>query len=160
MPIHDWFTFLMKREPDKSMKTKSNKWIIDESKCMSAKEVALLRATASKAIETEIRCGSFPKVRRWFMIELDLHAGLRVAEMASLRHRDLFLDDERSSIVVIGKGNKKRAIWVNSSFKVICQQFIEVKSQRGFGCGLRCVSIEVRQLFLLIKRLLFPHLVC
>ena len=150
----------MKREPDKSMKTKSNKWIIDESKCMSAKEVALLRATASKAIETEIRCGSFPKVRRWFMIELGLHAGLRVAEMASLRHRDLFLDDERSSIVVIGKGNKKRAIWVNSSFKVICQQFIEVKSQRGFGCGLRCVSIEVRQLFLLIKRLLFPHLVC
>ncbi len=144
------------------MRTQRSKWTIDESKCMSEKEVALLRATVLKGLSEAIQDGSFRIVRRWFMLELGLHAGLRVAEMASLCHRDVFLDGDRSSIVVIGKGSKKRAIWVGSAFKAICQRFILAKISRGFDCSaeqsllcsLKGVSITKRTLQKDFKKLL------
>lgn len=37
------------------------------------------------------------------MVELGLNAGLRVEEIASLKHVNLLIDGERSSIVVIGR---------------------------------------------------------
>jgi len=61
------------------------------------------------------------------MIELGLHAGLRVSEMASLKHGNLLINGEKSSIVVIGKGTKKRAIWISTSFKNTCQEYIAYK---------------------------------
>jgi len=36
------------------------------------------------------------------MIELGLNAGLRVEEIASLKHDNLLIDNSRSSIVVFG----------------------------------------------------------
>ena len=74
----------------------------------------------------------FSKIRNWFMIELGLETGLRVSEMASLKHDGLFIDEFRSSIIVTGKGNKKRSVWINSDFKHKCLEYIEYKKRFGF----------------------------
>ena len=66
------------------------------------------------------------------MIELDLKTGLRVNEMASLKHRDLLIDHTRSSILVIGKGNKKRSVWVSSTVRQICRLYISYKKRFGY----------------------------
>jgi len=67
------------------------------------------------------------------MIELGLNTGLRVQEMASLKHFNLFLDEGRSSILFIGKGNKKRSVWLSSAFKKKCIHYLKFKSRFGFS---------------------------
>lgn len=126
------FIELMKDElPDN--KTNRFSWIIDESKCLSIEEVKKLRYACNKARIQGIRNHRFADVRTWFMIELGINAGLRVAEMASLKHQNLLLNGDRSSILVTGKGNKKRAVWISSGFKAICQTYIGYKKRFGYS---------------------------
>ncbi len=125
-----WFTFLMKSESRK--KKQNNGWIVDESKCFSHREVKKLRSTAKTAKARGLQKRKFSQIRNWFMIELGLNVGLRVSEMASLKHSNLLIDDNRSSIIVMGKGNKKRAVWVNSGFKGICQAYASYKKRFDF----------------------------
>lgn len=68
------------------------------------------------------------------MTELGLNAGLRVEEMAGLQHKHLFIDGENSSIVVFGKGQKKRLVWLNSKFKAMCKAYVSYKKAFGFSC--------------------------
>ncbi|MBU1023518.1 tyrosine-type recombinase/integrase, partial [bacterium] len=75
----------------------------------------------------------FALVRNWFMVELGLNTGLRVQEMASLKHFNLFLDEGRSSISFIGKGNKKRSVWLSLAFKKKCILYLKFKSRFGFA---------------------------
>ena len=67
------------------------------------------------------------------MVELCLNSGLRVEEMTLLKHCNLLINESRSSIVVIGKGNKKRAVWISSAFKKTCWTYIEYKKRFGFS---------------------------
>ena len=69
------------------------------------------------------------------MTELGLNAGLRVEEMASLQHKHLFIEGDNSSIIVIGKGQKKRLVWLNSKFKSRCKSYIALKKEQGFSCS-------------------------
>ena len=108
-------------------------WVIDESKCFSSKEVQSLRAVAKAHRTSGLIQGKFDRVRNWFMVELGLQAGLRVSEMASLRHSDLFFDGERSSISVLGKGQKRRPVWVGSAFKAICLAYLKDKEKFGYS---------------------------
>ena len=75
----------------------------------------------------------FTAVRNWFMIELGLYAGLRVQEMASLKHSNLLLNEGRSSISFRGKGNKKRSVWMSSAFKRKCSIYSKFKKEFGFA---------------------------
>lgn len=62
------------------------------------------------------------------MIELGLYAGLRVQEMSSLKIRDLIIHGNHSSIVVReGKGGKRRDVWINSAFKQVCREFLNIR---------------------------------
>src|SRR3989338_6944107 len=110
------FIKLMKNELINTKKDNSFTWIIDESKCLSIEEVKKLRNLCKKAKDYGPEHKKFTPIRNWFMVELGLNAGLRVEEMASLRCGNLLIDKDRSSIIVTGKGNKKRAIWISSSF--------------------------------------------
>lgn len=125
------FTKLMKSEAPK--KKRNNGWIIDESKCLSIGEVKRLRMTSKKAKILGLRNKKFSHVRNWFMTELGLNTGLRVSEMASLKHGNFLIDDFRSSIVVVGKGNKKRAIWISSDFKKLCRTFMNYKKRFNYN---------------------------
>lgn len=108
-------------------------WTIDESKCFSANEVQRLRAVATARRASGFKESKFDMVRDWFMVELGLQAGLRVSEMASLRNSDLFLDEDRSSISVLGKGQKRRPVWIGSAFKAICLAYLEDKRRFGYS---------------------------
>jgi integrase/recombinase XerC len=66
------------------------------------------------------------------MVELGLQSGLRVGEMASLQHSNLLTANGRSSLVVTGKGNKRRAIWISSRFKKTCERYIGLKTTLGY----------------------------
>ena len=123
----------MKSEPSGSKKKNKISWVIDESKCLSIKEVRKLRKVCNKIKIHGLKNNRFTLVRNWFMIELGLSVGLRVEEMASLKHGNLFIDKNRSSILITGKGNKKRAVWINLDFKITCQRYIAYKKEFGYG---------------------------
>lgn len=131
MLIPSRFTKLMKGEPKRTGRKRiESAWIIDESKYLFENEIGQLRKyCAGDVAATKKR--KFNKLRDWFMIELGLNTGLRVSEMADLKHENLLLDNFRSSIIVQGKGNKKRAIWISSIFKRSCQEYTRLKN--GFG---------------------------
>lgn len=77
----------------------------------------------------------FTLIRNWFMVELGLNAGLRVEEMASLRHDQCFLDKGKSSIVITGKGEKKRAVWISEGFRKSCLSYFGYKRDFGYSSG-------------------------
>ena len=131
MPIASWFTFLMKKEP--LPKVHNIQWVMDERKCLNTIEIHKLRKSCATSKACGLRYAKFTPVRNWFMIELGFNAGLRVEEMASLKHSDLIIDSDRSSIVVIGKGNKKRAVWINADFKRKCQIYLGYKVRFGYS---------------------------
>ena len=121
MTLSKWFIKLMKDEPtDKEIRKPNFSWVIDESKCLSLKEVKKLRDTCNKIRIFGLKNSKYTLIRNWFMVELGLNTGLRVEEMASLINRNLLIDGDRSSIVVIGKGNKKRAVLISPDFKKNC----------------------------------------
>ena len=123
----------MKGEPKKTGRKRiESAWIIDESKYLFENEIRQLRKYCATEISLKEKW-KFNKLRNWFMVELGLNTGLRVSEMASLKHSNLLLDDVRSSITVFGKGNKKRAIWISPIFKKSCQEYIRLKKQFGFN---------------------------
>lgn len=130
------FTKLMKAvlQQKKSKKQRIH-WIVDQSKCMSMPEVEILRKTSQRAKCEGLRDKRFSLVRTWLLIQLGLHAGLRVGEMASLKHGDLLIDDSRSSIVVLGKGNKRRAVWIGSDLKQAFKTYLTYKHRFGFENG-------------------------
>jgi site-specific recombinase XerD len=127
------FIKLMKDELIMNNKKKQNfSWIIDESKCLSSEEVKKLRRTANKSRNYGLLHRKFAPIRNWFMVELGINTGLRVEEMTSLKHSNLLTDKNRSSILVTGKGNKRRAVWINSGFKITCQRYIAYKKEFGY----------------------------
>ncbi len=125
------FIKLMKSEPQ-TKKRKKSYWIIDQSKCLMAEEVIKLRSFSNKTRTSGLMEMRFSQIRRWFMIELGLHAGLRVEEMAKLKHSNLLLDYRRSSLSFQGKGGKPRPIWINPLFRQICRLYISYKKKFGY----------------------------
>lgn len=113
----------------------SRNWIIDESKFLKLREIKRLRNTANKLKIEGLEKNKFTPVRNWFMVELGFNSGMRVEEMASLKHRNLLIDETRSSIKVIGKGNKKRPVWISTQFKRTCLQYLNYKKKFGFKMG-------------------------
>lgn len=133
MSIFTKFAKLMKNEPlSKSKKPTSAVWIIDESKCISALEVKKLRKAIQKLKLQGLREDRFSLVRGCFMVELGLQAGLRVGEMASIKHGNLHTDNGKSSILVTGKGGKKRAVWISKQFRSIYKTYLSSKKRFGY----------------------------
>lgn len=131
-----WFIKLMKSEPFSIKEEKqSHQWIIDESDYIHGEEVEALTKTCNRFRLYGLKHKRFSQVRSWFMVELGLNAGLRVSEMASLKCGNLLIDKSSSSIFVLGKGNKKRAVWINSGFKKTCQIYLKYKKDFGYGIG-------------------------
>lgn len=127
------FIKLMKGKPSPKKKSRRSIWIVDESKCLRKREVKKLQRFCRQLKNNGLQDKKFTAVRNWIMIELGLNTGLRVQEMASLKHSNLFLDEGRSSISFIGKGNKKRSVWLNSDFKKKCILYIKHKDKFGFS---------------------------
>lgn len=133
MSILARFTKLMKRKPVGIGRAKRNSnWIIDERKCLSLTEVEKLLLSSRKLKEVGVLKGRFSQIRDWFLIELGLNSGLRVSEMASLKHGDLLVNDGKCSLVVVGKGQKRRVVWLSSIFKSMHNKYEQLKREFGF----------------------------
>lgn len=126
------FTFLMKSEPVEKPRSKGV-WVIDESKCLAGSEVKRLKKVVLAAKSKGIKSECLTPFRTWFMMELGLCAGLRVAEMASLRHGDFLVDNGRSSIRVTGKGEKKRPVWISADLREMYWKYRSCLDQLGYA---------------------------
>lgn len=148
MPWLTKFTKLMKSAPH----SKARVWFIDETKCLKAGEVKALRQASLESKRLGLRKQEFTPIRNWFMLELGLQAGLRVEEMAGLRHGDLFLNNGRSSLRVVGKGNKPRPVWISSRFRKHCEQYIFMKERFGYSVDNQAFLLNNRRGTRITKR--------
>jgi integrase/recombinase XerD len=70
-------------------------------------------------------------------VDMALSTGLRVAEIANLKCKDIFLKDHFCALLVRnGKGGKKRLVRFNGAFKRHYEKFISWKQSIGEPTGL------------------------
>lgn len=94
-----------------------------------------MRKYCTKIKERGIERRKFSLIRNWFTVELGLNTGLRVEEMASLKHGQCFLDKGKSSVVITGKGEKRRAVWISEGFRKTCLVYFGYKRDFGYSAN-------------------------
>jgi site-specific recombinase XerD len=115
---------------------KSN-WVLDPGKFLSRQEVDKLLETARKRAELSLARGNKVAVRDYFIVDLALSTGLRVAEIADLKCKDFFLRENFCALLVRnGKGGKKRLVRFNGTFKKHYEEYIRRKQTVGEPTGL------------------------
>ena len=108
----------------------SNDWGLDEDKFYSLEETRTLIETAKKLRLSK----RFEAIRNWFLIEFDLNTGLRVEELADLKHGDLYVSLGKSHVEVrAGKGNKRRIVMISERLRHSCEYYCNQKQTRGLS---------------------------
>ena len=112
-------------------------WVLDPGKFLSREEVNRLLETARKKAAAAITRGNKVAVRDYFIVDLALSTGLRVAEIADLKCKDIFLRERFNALLVRnGKGGKKRLVRFNGAFKQHYNEYILWKQTVGEPIGL------------------------
>jgi integrase/recombinase XerD len=107
-------------------------WVLNPGKFLSREEVNRLLETAKKRATAAIARDNKVAVRDCFIVDLALSTGLRVAEIADLKCRDIFLRERFCALLVRnGKGGKKRLVRFNGSFKEHYNEYILWKQTIG-----------------------------
>jgi integrase/recombinase XerD len=107
-------------------------WVLDPGKFLSREEVNRLLETARKRAEIALARGHKVAVRDYFVVDLALSTGLRVAEIADLKCKDIFLRDGFCALLVRnGKGGKKRLVRFNGAFKKHYEEYVRWKQMAG-----------------------------
>lgn len=102
-------------------------WVLDERKFLSFEELARLRRHVRRRVDRSRLKKRLPWLE-WFLVELALETGLRVAEMASLNCSDLVISVDRCGTMVRhGKGGKSRFVRIRPRFAKTCQNFLHWK---------------------------------
>ncbi|HUW31837.1 MAG TPA: tyrosine-type recombinase/integrase [Planctomycetota bacterium] len=110
----------------------ARRWVLDESKFLSTREVKkLLRAAKARARRTTAPAGAVA-VRDHMVVDLALSTGLRVGELARLACGDVFVRDGKASLTVRrGKGGKPRWVWFNGASKNLLLRYLQWKKEHG-----------------------------
>ncbi|NVL91383.1 MAG: tyrosine-type recombinase/integrase [Desulfobacterales bacterium] len=112
-------------------------WVLDPGKFLSREEVNRLLETAMKRATAAIARGNKVAVRDYFIVDMALSTGLRVAEIAELKCRDIFLRENFCALLVRnGKGGKKRLVRFNGAFKQHYEEYLLWKQTVGEPTGL------------------------
>ena len=107
-------------------------WILDKGKFLDLDEVAALRKTAGRLKAIAFREGRRIPLQDWFLIEVGLWTGLRVAEIAALLIGDFRLEGTAPSLLVrCGKGGKTRRVQVGERFRQSCLDFQALRVEWG-----------------------------
>ena len=115
----------------------SSNWVLDPGKFLTREEVNRLLDTTRKKAAAAIVRGNKVAVRDYFIIDLALSTGLRVAEIADLKCKDIFLRENFCALLVRnGKGGKKRLVRFNGAFKRHYEEYIIWKQTAGEPTGL------------------------
>lgn len=108
---------------------------IDRIKYLDEREVKALRTvTEAKAI-MDLRAGRVTGITNWMIVDLALSTGLRVSEMAALKHRDI--DLKRGAISVIRLKRKKKTketLAISKELTGHLKEYIEWKQQADKPC--------------------------
>jgi len=111
-------------------------WHLNEGKFLGEGEVRKLTNYLRKRSTTALNNGNKTAVRDWFIIDLALSTGLRVSEIANLSGGDIWVSDERASLIVRnGKCGKERVVKFNQNFKKHLKEYLEWKQKIGDDCG-------------------------
>ncbi len=108
-------------------------WNLSVDKFLTKSETCLLREWSLN----NRRCFDRLSWIDWFLSELLLNTGLRVAEVADLECGDVVLRDELSYVFVRnGKGGKSREVFINSDFQNSVKDILDWK--KSVGEGINC----------------------
>ena len=95
---------------------------------MSGEEVRKLRTVLDERKKEALASNNKTAVRDWFVINLGLYTGLRVEEMSDLKHGDLIIYNDNSSLIVRhGKNGKSRFVKFGRQFKEILLEYLDWK---------------------------------
>ncbi len=112
-------------------------WFLDEGKFLTKVEVKRLKEVVEQRKDEALKNGKKTAVRDWFAVNLGLFTGLRVQEMADLKHCDIIIFDSKRQALFVrrGKGGKARLVKFSLEFKEILLEYIEWKRNVGEPCG-------------------------
>jgi integrase len=83
-----------------SKRTHTFNWVLDPGKFLMKEEAKKLLETAKGRAQLAVTQGRKAPVRDYFIVDLAMSTGLRVMEMAHLTCGDIFIQDERFSLLV------------------------------------------------------------
>jgi integrase/recombinase XerD len=107
-------------------------WVLDPGKFLSREEVNRLLETARKRAGEALARGNKVAVRDYFIVDLALSTGLRVAEIAELKRKDIFIRERFCALLVRnGKGGKKRLVRFNGAFRRHYEEYMLWKQSAG-----------------------------
>ena len=106
-------------------------WALTERRFLNDEEVQALRRIAHELLELS----GWKKrsvVYQWIAIEIALHTGLRVGEIAALRCGDLWFGREGGSLLVRnGKGGRRRSVKFGAVLSMELSEFLSWKQIHG-----------------------------
>ena len=106
------------------------KWNLTPDKFMSESEVKrLLKVSEDKMLADKMK-GRCSWIRIHMLISLACKSGLRVAEIANIRIKDMNLSKE-PYLSVIGKGNKHRVVYISNDLKKQIKEHIKAFDLKG-----------------------------
>lgn len=109
-----------------------SRWVLDESKFLSAREVKALLRAAKARVQAAGGVRRQVAVREYLIVDLALSTGLRVSEVASLKCGDLLVEGGMASLVVRrGKGGEPRTVAFSKGFRDHLQRYLRWKSEHG-----------------------------
>lgn len=111
------------------MEKKRKPYVLTPEDYLSREERRTLMKHCIERAQLDLLKGRQTWPIRYMLIDLALYSGLRVAEIAALKIRDLSLQGDPYLIVRNGKGGKKRTVYFDNDLKKHLKQFIEYKQK-------------------------------
>jgi len=106
------------------------KHTITRNKFLDREERKQLLKTCKDRAELDLLHGRRSWVVRYILIDLALYSGLRVSEIAALKIGDLYLNVKEPYIMVWrAKGDKKRAVYIDTGLVKHLKHFIQFKQK-------------------------------
>jgi site-specific recombinase XerD len=94
---------------------------------MTEPEVRQLRKAVESKAQADIENGRTTWPRFWMALDLALGAGMRVSEIAQLRIGNLYLKIEEPRLLVKGKGQRERDVFISHDLMIHLTDYINWK---------------------------------
>jgi len=108
------------------MNGKAKNYELEESRIIQEPELKVLLKNVKPFMEQAVRDHrNLHHINDFFLIQLASLTGLRVSEIAGIKLKDI----NTNSIVVIGKGNRKRNIPLGKKSKALIDEFVTLKTE-------------------------------
>ncbi len=108
--------------------TPGAQYTITPDKFLKREERNKLLRIAKERAELDLLKGRKTWLKRYMLVDLALFSGLRVAEIAALKVKDVDLSSKDPNITVRnGKGNKKRVVYIDKELAKHLKHFFQLK---------------------------------